>query len=129
MPSLLDDLEQTEFWYGQDRFPYRIESMEQSHRVNVLAFVRRRAEQIAVARLWREFVTMEGAPDEVLAEWSCQLEPDPLDWLNSRPLVRALEAAVAAYEMRSGDVVDGEVVPSGELGGSSAGAELTAWPS
>jgi hypothetical protein len=134
VPSLLDDLEQTEFWFGQDRRPYRIEDMEQSHRVNVLAFLRRRVDSLATSRLWREFVEMEDAPDDVLKQWSNQLESSPLDWLNSRPLVRALEAAVAAHDIRSGDVVDGEVVPpraeiQGACGDLVGHDEARRWPS
>lgn len=93
-PNLLDTLEQEEWWYGQDGFPYRVAEMESSHRVNVLNFLRRRADNLWARALWRERRELEDAPEDVMRSWerdaASQVAADPLEWLNSKPLVKSL---------------------------------------
>lgn len=127
MPSLLQTLEQTEYWYGQDGFPYRLTEMEQSHRINVLAFLRRRARNIYERHQWAELKVMETAPDDVFAGWEAEnerrLNSDPVEWLNSMPLMQELERLVKAEDTIDGEVVTNEVAttqpspPPGGYGG------------
>lgn len=102
MPDIFKTLEQETMWYGQDGYPYRIEDMEQSHRINVVNFLRRRAVHMYERKLWREFRQMEGAPEDVFDQWMTQnersLPQGPEDWLNSTPLIRALERAIKVYD-------------------------------
>lgn len=105
MPSIVQTLEQGEMWYGQDGRPYRIEEMEQSHRVNTLAFLRRRAKALQEHRTWAEQQVMNRAPDEVHSEWLRGLDEPAEQWLERRPFIVALKAAIARH-----DAVDGQVV-------------------
>jgi hypothetical protein len=93
-------------WYGQDGLPYRIEDMETSHVVNVLAFLRRRADDLVRHEAWYEVsrapLTEQRA---ILERWRTELGDDPTAWLNRQPLIKALQ-----YELLLRDVVDGEVV-------------------
>lgn len=102
MPSLLETLQQDVMWYGQDGYPYRIDAMEQAHRVNVLAFLRRRATNLHTRWVWREERVMLDAPDQVFNAWYAErcrmIEDHSLEWLNRRPLVRALERAVRLHD-------------------------------
>jgi hypothetical protein len=93
--SIIDVLEQDTRWLGQDGFPYLISEMEQSHRINVLRFLERRAEQLYRQKAWRDERILAGAPDEVWSEYERQraLPQDPMRWLASTPCVRALMAA------------------------------------
>lgn len=100
--SIIDVLEQDRRWLGQDGFPYLIEEMEQSHRINVLRFLERRAEQLYRQKAWRDAKEdaryLRDAPDEVWTAWENQqgreLPQDPMEWLKSTPCVRALVSAV-----------------------------------
>jgi hypothetical protein len=103
--GLIDSLEQDEFWFGQDARPYRIKDMEQRHRLNVLAMLRRRAESLYDHKQWLDFGDLRNAPDEVMDAYYAELPQDPLKWINSRPLVIAMEKAVRDY-----GTVDGEVI-------------------
>lgn len=113
MPSLLDTLDQEEWWYGQDGYPYRLAEMEQSHRINVQAFLRRRAKNIYDRHQWHEFRIMESAPDDVFAEWMHESErmvdSDPVEWLNSTPFMQALDRAIRDHDTVEGEVVTNEV--------------------
>jgi hypothetical protein len=95
MPNLISILEQDEVWYGQDGFPYYIAEMGTSHIVNVLAFLRRRADNIYERKQWLEMRHMENAPEEVWNDWVRQnqnsIPSDPLEWLNNRPLMQRFE--------------------------------------
>jgi hypothetical protein len=109
MPDLLKTLDQEEWWYGQDGYPYKIAGMEQSHRVNVQAFLRRRAKNIYDRHQRREFRIMESAPDDVFNEWMTETErginSDPVEWLDNTPFMRALGKAI-----KNANTIDGEVV-------------------
>jgi hypothetical protein len=93
--SIIDVLEQDQRWLGQDGFPYLISEMEQSHRINVLRFLERRAEQLYRQKAWRDERILAGAPDDVWGEYERgrSLPQDPMRWLASTPCVRALMAA------------------------------------
>jgi hypothetical protein len=86
--SIIDVLEQDTRWLGQDGFPYLISEMEQSHRINVLRFLERRAEQLYRQKAWRDERILAGAPDDVWGEYDRQRA------LTNTPCVRALVAAV-----------------------------------
>ena len=109
MHDIFETLEQTEMWYGQDDFPYKIAEMEQSHRINVKNFLERRAQQLHSRGLWREFKVMERAPEDVFDAWMAENENsitgDPVDWLHNKPFMKALEQAIKNH-----DTIDGEVV-------------------
>lgn len=100
--SIIDVLEQDTRWLGQDGFPYLISEMEQSHRINVLRFLERRAEQLYRQKAFRdakdEARYLRDAPDEVWSAWEAQqdraLPQDPMEWLKSTPCVKALVTAV-----------------------------------
>lgn len=112
MPRIIETLEQEEMWYGQDGLPYRIKEMELSHVVNVLAFLRRRADDLVRHEAWYQ---VNHAPlDEqraILERWRHVIQDDTAAWLERRPLIKALK-----YELLLRDTVDGEVVePRTEL--------------
>jgi len=106
MPRIIETLEQEEMWYGQDGRPYRVTEMETSHVVNVLAFLRRRADDLARHAAWYE---VSHAPLsrqlEIIDRWRGELGDDPVAWLERRPLVKALR-----YELVLRDTVEGEVI-------------------
>lgn len=114
MPDIIKTLGQTVWWYGQDGFPYRIDQMEQSHRINVVNFLRRRAANLYERYQWRVFRVMQNAPEEVFNEWMRECErtiaSDPVEWLNSTPLMKALEKAICDHDTIDGEVVSNEVV-------------------
>jgi hypothetical protein len=89
-------------WYGQDGFPYKIKEMEQSHRINVVNFLRRRAVQLYDRKTWREFKAMERAPEDVFNQWMAEREwaisQSPEQWLNEQPLIKALERAIKMHD-------------------------------
>lgn len=102
MPHIIDTLEQTEMWYGQDGRPYRVEDMEQSHRVNVLAFLERRARNLMEHARWREHqLILRNAPDDVFDAYIDQsassIEGNPEDWLNGKPFVQNLRAVIGRH--------------------------------
>lgn len=112
MPRIIETLEQEELWYGQDGRPYRVVEMETSHVVNVLAFLRRRADDLVRHEAWYE---VNRAPlDEqraILERWRGVIQDDPAAWLERRPLIKALK-----YELLLRTSDDGEVLePRAEL--------------
>jgi hypothetical protein len=95
MPALLDTLEQTEMWYGEDGFPYKIEEMETSHIENVVRFLGRRAQNIYERHQYREYRMFEDAPADIFDAWMRDnmqtIASDPLEWLAQRPLLQRME--------------------------------------
>jgi hypothetical protein len=114
MPNLHDTLDQTEWWYGQDGYPYRLTEMEQSHRINVVNFLLRRARNIYERHQWLEFRVMQNAPEEVFNEWMHQYEravsSEPEEWLKRTPLMQALDKLIKDHDTVDGEVVSNEVV-------------------
>lgn len=109
MAILLETLEQEEMWYGEDGFPYHIEDMEQSHRINVVNFLKRRAQNIYLRHQYAEMCMISRAPDDVQMAYEAKmrrlLDDDPVEWLMRRPLMQALQRAISRH-----NTVDGEVV-------------------
>jgi hypothetical protein len=102
MPHIIDTLEQTEYWYGQDGRPYVVAEMEQSHRVNVLAFLERRARSLMEHARWREqSMILRHAPDDVfdayIDQCASSIEGNPEDWLDSKPFVQNLRAVIGRH--------------------------------
>lgn len=114
MPSLHEVLDQEVMWYGQDGFPYKVAEMEQSHRINVQAFLRRRAKNIYLRHQWLEFHFMQDAPEDVFNAWMREnertLNSDPEEWLNRTPFMQALERAIKNDNTVDGEIVTHEVV-------------------
>lgn len=114
MPNIHETLMQDEMWYGQDGLPYHIDQMEQSHRINVVNFLLRRAASLYKQHQWYEFNIMESAPEDVFNEWLRDtmntLNDKPEEWLQRTPLMKALDKAIKAH-----DTIDGEVVPNEEI--------------
>lgn len=122
-PGITHTLEQETWWYARDGMPVRVADMDPAYLVNLLAFLRRRASWLWWHRRWVDEYGAVHAPRErglVVAPGAALApdarERDALDWLNARPLVRALEAA-----LRRATAVDGEVVAT--LGGVPLTAE------
>lgn len=94
----LDDLDQGETWTDAAGVVHRIANMEPRYCLNVVAFLRRRVDEItftvgfSLARI--------GLPDEATqaylsvtsaidAEYE-RMTADPIGWLNDKPLIKAL---------------------------------------
>lgn len=116
MSDMFETLEQEEMWYGEDGYPYRVAEMEQSHRHNVLRFLRRRAKNLYMRKEWREFRDLLDAPDDVvnsfIQESARSIRCDPLEWLNSRPLVRSLERHIRLHDAINPDAFE---LPEGSV--------------
>lgn len=119
MHDIYETLQQTEMWYGQDDYPYRIDEMEQSHRYNVQNFLRRRAKHLYERSLWREFRSMQGAPEDVFDAWMSEnertLTDKPDQWLERTPFMQALDKAIRDHGTIDGEVVDSHLVGEKEL--------------
>jgi hypothetical protein len=102
MPGLLSTLEQTEMWYGQDGFPYKVDEMETSHLRNTIAFLQRRAHNLYERHKWHEHRMFANAPDEVYNEYmhemSRSIESNPVEWLGQRPLIQKMIQLVKLRE-------------------------------
>ena len=136
MPKIVKTLEQTERWYGQDSFPYRIQTMASSHITNVLEWLERRASQLRLQRYWDEFLEYSDIDDSEVGpnaeaefvRWlgsGPAIEEDASAWLARRPLVRALKRELRRRGTTDGDVVavrydeELEDVSSGTNGGAA----------
>lgn len=117
MPKIIETLEQGEWWYGQDSFPYRVVEMDTEHIGNVLRWLRRRANQLRMQHHWDEFLEHHDLPDEdagpeselAFVKWlgaSSELDVDPHAWLEQRPLVKALKYTLIMRDTLDADVVD-----------------------
>ncbi len=111
--NVIETLEQEEWWFGRDGQPHRVAEMNQEYRLTLLAFLRRRADDLRRQRLWYELYGIDTAPS-TRARWVRELATrTALDWLNDRPLVRALERAVARHDALDGEVVAADDAPRG----------------
>lgn len=129
MPKIVRTLEQDEWWYGQDSFPYRITEMDDYHISNVIEWLRRRASQLRLQHYWDEFLEHHDLDDcdvgpnteRQFIAWlgaNPALDADAARWLDAKPLTVALRR-----ELRSRGIVDGIVVDlsyDGELEDDSA---------
>jgi hypothetical protein len=114
MPRLLETLEQTEMWYGEDSFPYRIEEMETSHIKNVIGFLRRRAVNIYKRHRYLEerAAIALGEGFDVWNSGPYQIDSNPLEWLNNRPLMQKLEHVLKLRDSIEPDMLQVEGVAS-----------------
>jgi hypothetical protein len=106
--NILEVLEQEEMWYGQDGRPYRIEDMSQAHRLNVLAFLRRRAQELYAHKHWSEAEEI-GRTSDGWFVGALPITENPTNWLNRQPLMASLEAAVRNHNTIDGEVITTEV--------------------
>jgi hypothetical protein len=116
VPRIVETLQQTEWWYGEDGFPYRLDEMELTHLWNVVNWLTRRGKQLRRQHYWAEFLEFNGIEEgchEVSVrlafhEWlrgQRELESDPTVWLDGTPLVRALRRELLTRATTDGDVV------------------------
>lgn len=118
MPNIIETLQQDEWWYGRDGFPYRLREMPTSHIENVLEWLRRRASQLRLQHYWDEFLEHHDLDDEGIGpstqgtfhEWlrhQNALEADDgRTWLEQTPFIRALQRVLRRRNTVNGDVVD-----------------------
>lgn len=107
--SLVELLEQTVIWRGQDGRVFYVGELGDEHLGNIIAYLNRHADELLQRRRDLDEFT---EPSRSL-EHVQQLESaDPLAWLHDRPLYRRLLA-----EQRRRASVDGEVVDRRELTG------------
>lgn len=138
MPRIVETLRQTEWWYGEDGFPYRVDEMELTHLWNVVNWLTRRADQLRRQHYWAEFIAVNGI-DEGCSEVSVRLafrewlrlqneiESKPTDWLDRTPLVRALRRELLTRVTTDGDVVgvhyDQELKDESGIDGRAVGTD------
>lgn len=103
MRSLVELLEQTSIWRGQDGRTYYIGELEDEHLGNIIAYLGRHAGELLERRRRLDY---ESNPTQQATEQRLGLEQlDPTEWLLYRPLYRRLVA-----EQRRRRSIDGEVV-------------------
>jgi hypothetical protein len=83
----LSDLYQCTSWTTADGEKVRLDDMAVGHRVNLLRWLERRAEQLHQAEIMELCSFDEGCPSNVWDE-------DPLVWLHDTPLVRRLDELI-----------------------------------
>lgn len=140
MHKIVETLRQTEWWYGQDGFPYRLDEMELTHLWNVLNFLGRRASQLRLQHYWDEFLERNDVDDyddydvgleTAFHEWlrsQNEIDGIPQDWLNQTPFMQELRHQIALRNVANGDVVgvryDEELEDgSGGANGRAVGAD------
>jgi hypothetical protein len=117
MPKIIETLRQDVWWYGQDSFPYRVIEMETQHLVNVLEWLRRRANALRLQHYWDEFLEYNDLDDydvgseteSAFIRWlgtQPVLDVNPVDWLERTPFVQALKHTLALRGTVDGVVVD-----------------------
>lgn len=88
-----DRFRQSEWWLTKDSGWIRIADMATSHRHNAVRFLERRAATVADKAAWSDMISLGDAPDDVVGSAMTEAEDrrrDPLAWLTSTPLYRAL---------------------------------------
>jgi hypothetical protein len=117
MPNMIETLQQDEWWYGRDSFPYRLDEMDAAHLWNVYNFLARRATQLRTQHYWAEFLEHHDIADEEVGpytraafrEWlrrQNEIDGLPLDWLRATPLARELKHQIALRTLTEGVVVN-----------------------
>lgn len=98
--SIIDVLDQDQFWIGQDGLRYELLDMHQEHRLNLLEWLRRHCDRLAHQRdrLLRERIGLTSSDVH-------KLYPSNKQWIENAPFTRALKVAIAMH-----DALDGEVV-------------------
>lgn len=113
MPSIVDTLEQDEWWYAQDGLPVRLADMELEYLENLLAYLRRGAARLLRHHLYREVYRLPFTREAEVAAWlrdQRALEDAPEAWLERRPLVTRLRHLILEY-----GTLEGELVPEPEV--------------
>jgi hypothetical protein len=82
-------LDQGEQWWPAGRGPVALADMGPRHRRHLREWLMRRAPSAHVQDAW----IAAGAPDDV---WQSYVDEDPREWMARRPLLRALDALIAA---------------------------------
>lgn len=102
--SMVELLEQTAIWRGQDGRSYYVGELPDEYLGNIIAYLNRHAEELLQRRRdLDEFVLPARSGDYVRYVTTVE----PLKWLHDRPLYRRLLG-----EQRRRASVDGEVVPN-----------------
>lgn len=106
MRSIVELLEQTSIWRGQDGRVYYVGELDDEYLGNIIAYLNRHAVRLLGHRRWYD----ERQGHSTAVERVLGLESlDATTWLHDRPLYRALLA-----EQRRRGTIDGEVVHLGE---------------
>lgn len=106
---LVELLEQTTIWRGQDGRVFYVGELSDSHLGNILAYLNRHADELLQQRRDLDEFT---EPPRSLERVQRLESVDPLAWLHDRPLYRRL-----LTEQRRRASIDGEVVERRELTG------------
>lgn len=106
-----DLLTQRTWWITGDKSAVRLVDMSPEHRVNLLAYLRGRADQYQLAE-WTSGL-FDGAPDEVTDQAAAE---DAQHWLGRQELVRGLKKLIRR-DRRRGEVhvYDGPAIDEGRL--------------
>jgi hypothetical protein len=100
--SIVEVLEQTAIWRGQDGHTYYVGELDDEYLGNIIAYLNRHAERLLEHRRWYD----EHVAPPIAVTRTLELEDaDALAWLHDRPLYRTLLA-----EQRRRGAVDGDVV-------------------
>lgn len=103
--DILESLDQDEFWTDGQGHTHRIAQMEPRYCRNVIAFLQRRADELADA--YGLLLMTIGLPGESTQAYlsvtdgiSAEMEvmADPIGWLNEKPLLQALQHQVGQDE-------------------------------
>jgi hypothetical protein len=104
--KMLDLLEQSSVWEpNDDRGVVPLEQLDLSHKRNLLRWLRLRAEQLHAAAFRSYFLVVEPPTAEIASlmferEADEFMRQDPKQWLEQRPLVKALIALIAQEQKR-----------------------------
>lgn len=104
--SIVDVLDQDEWWYAADGFPVRVDNMDIGYLRNLVTYLERHATHLRDRALWWETYNLTDE-DEAIRRWRHEVDArSSLDWLNDRPLLRALRARLRRLSSVDGEVVD-----------------------
>jgi hypothetical protein len=106
--GMIQVLEQTEMWYGEDGFPYKITEMETRHLENVIRFLARQSKNLFARKLYtatggvRDIVGVELQLD---GDNPAMMQQMADEWLKSRPLLRAMAAELLKRKLPEATVI------------------------
>jgi hypothetical protein len=104
-------LDQDKVWVTRDGMPVTLEEMDPEHRKATLGFLRRRAVFLRRAYEFCEITDGLYGRRDHFDMGPEELDDDPTEWLERRPLVKELARLVRAEGAIDAEVVDAEVVP------------------
>lgn len=103
--TLVERLNQSEFWYTADGRAIRPADMEPQHRQNTIAWLERHAQSLHFQYTWSLIHGPQPSGEMACDAFDSMLdeleEQDPLEWLNEQPLMQALRQAEADAQTRS----------------------------